>query len=209
MPHTRKVLSQAGVSLADIYDVEGSIVGIDALDVEDIKGVHDLGPLIHSERLQTFMLRADSTAVAASTVWNISLAAIPDSINRLLSISVFADVGARVDHCQCSIGDPESGLDHVIWAWDSAVDSVINLREFGAVVNLLRPVTVLSGGLPNLLTRTGASGTRMPNLIFRGVSTAFGAGTVRAQAMMQICRPDPGAPTPGEPSSFGLPLPSW
>ena len=209
MTHSRKILSQAGTSLADVYDVEGSVVGLEELDVAEIKGVHDLGPTIHSERLRTFLLRADTTLINQSTVWNVTLGALPDSINRLLSIAVIADTAAVIDHCQVSIGDPDSGLDHVIWAWDNLVDAEITLREFAATVFLLRPVSQLAGGAPNLLSRTGAGGGAMPNLIFRGITLAFGAGTVRAQAMIQVCRPDRGAPSPGEPSSFGLPIPGW
>jgi len=46
-------------------------------------------------------------------------------------------------------------------------------------------------------------------MIFRGISNAFGAGTVEAIAMIQLAGPGQGAPTPGQPKSFGLPLPSW
>ncbi len=212
MAHTRKVLSQAGISLADIYRVEGSIVGIDALDVEDIKGVHELGATILAERLIAFDLIMDSTAVAASTAWNISLAgtSFPDSINRVLSIAVIADTAARVDFCSVQIGNPGTGVDHIIWSWDTAVDQEKNVRWGAPAVGtqiLLQPIGNLNGS-PNLIARTGAVG-RMPNLVFRGISSAFGAGTVQARALVMVIRPDRGAPTPGTPSSHGLPLPSW
>ena len=203
-----KIEAQSGISLADIYDVPGSQAGPETLFPEEVHLVHELGATIFSERLATFLLLADSTAVAQSTVWDIVLAGIPDSINRLASIAVIADVAGRVDHCQVSIGEPCTGADQIIWAWDNAVDSQLNVRAFGGNIILLRPVVELAGGAPNLLTRTGTC-RLMPNLIFRGISTAFGAGTVQAQAMIQVIRANPGAPGPGEPSSHGLPLPSW
>lgn len=202
-----KVLAQSGISLADVYDIEGSIVGVEQLDAADVKVVHELGATIHSERVLTFLLRAPSTDVAQSIAWNIALAAFPDSINRILSIAVIADAD-RVSNCLVSIVEPSTGNDHIIWAWDAAVDSAIAIREFAASAFLLRPVAQIAGGLPNLLTRTGPRSS-MPQVVFRGVSTAFGAGTVEAIALIQVCRPDRGTPTPGEPSSFGLPIPSW
>jgi len=211
MSHSRKILSQAGVSLADVYDVEGSVVGLENLDVSDIKGVHDLGPQIHSERLQVFNLIADSTAVAQNVTWNIELGAFPDSINRLLSVFVMADTAARTAHCAISIRDPLSLIDHVIWAWQSVVDIEANLLWAAPTVGTQVGLRVLAGprgDVPTLIARTGASAA-MPTLFFRGLSLGFGAGTVRVRALIQIARPDEGNPAPGAPSSHGLPIPSW
>ena len=213
MSHSRKILSQAGVSLADVYDVEGSVVGLENLDVSDIKGVHDLGPQIHSERLIVFNLIADSTALAQNVDWDVELAGFPDSINRLLSISVVVDVGARVNLCSLAIREPDTLADHLIWIWDSSDDLETNVRwsnTGGTVANILalRPITNVLGGAPTMIGRTGTT-QAMPSLFFRGRTLGFGAGTVQAQCLIQVMRPDVGNPAPGAPSSHGLPLPSW
>lgn len=211
MAHSRKILSQAGTSLADVYDVEGSVVGLEELDVANIQGVHELGHQIHAERLLVFGLIANTGALAQSTAWDVSLSAFPDSINRLLSISAVSSFAGRVNDCSVHIGDPLTGVDHGIWLWDSVNDVEGTVRRGSPAVAAavsLRPLSHVAGGLPTLLARTGTSG-RMPNLIFRGSTSAFGAGTVTVQALMQVIRPDRGAPGAGEPSSHGLPIPSW
>jgi len=207
---TQKVQGQAGISLADVYDVVGSIAGVEEIDVRSIKGVHDLGPQIHSERLNAFQLIADTGNVNQSTAWNVELGGFPDSINRLLSISVLTDTVARADFASIAIVDPDSGIDHIIWAWDSANDVESSVRWASPTVgtNFLLVSTRQILGVPTLIARTGAA-WRMPTLNFRGSSAAFGAGTVRLRALMQIIRPDPGNPAPGHPSSFGLPIPGW
>jgi len=209
--HSRKILSQAGVSLADVYDIEGSVVGLEELDVENIKGVHELGAQIHSERLLVFGLDANSGLVAQSTNWSISLGGFPDSINRILSICFIADTAARVDFCNLNILDGGSLQGHPIAAWDSNVDVEQQVRWLNPTIateTLLMPTRQIAGGLPTILARTGASEV-MPTLEFRGRTLGFGAGTVRTRALIQVARPDRGNPAPGEPSSHGLPIPSW
>jgi len=208
----QKVLGQAGISVADVYDVEGSIVGVGELDADSVKAVHDFGPQIQSERLNVFNLIADSTAVLQNVAWNIALGGFPDSVNRLLSIAVIADNIGRIANCSIHIGDPVSGIDHPIWAWDAvtAGDSVGNIRWADPVLQtdfVLLPIIQIQKG-PTILARTGV-GAAMPNLIFRGISNGFGAGTITVRAFIQVARPDGGNPGPGEPSSHGLPLPSW
>jgi len=210
--HSRKILSQAGVSLADIYDVEGSIVGLEELDVTDIKGVHELGGTIHSERLVVFHLIADSTAISQSSNWEVSLGGFPDSINRVLSIFVIADGSAEVQNCSIAIRDPLSGIDHIIWAWDVLDDIEKRVRwddggGTGADTALV-PLGTAFGGAPNIIARTGAQAS-MPTLVFHGATQAFGAGDVTTKALISVCRPDHGNPAPGEPSSHGLPIPGW
>lgn len=209
---TRQVLSQAGTSLADVYDVKGSVAGIERLDVAEIKGVHDLGPQIHSERLISFFLIASSGAVAQSTAWNVTLGGFPDSINRLMAIYVLANNSARVDACTVSLNNASSGIDQVLWEWDSADDLESRTRwNDGAAVGTftgLRPIINVPGGLPNLITRVDDE-RLMPTLVFRGLTLGFGAGDVTTRALIQIARPNSGAPPAGAPSSHGLPIPSW
>jgi len=206
---SREVLSQAGTSLADVYDVEGSIAGIERLDIDEIKGVHDLGPQIHSERVLTFMLVATSGNIAQTLPFTAALAGFPDSINRVLSIFVVANTAARVSQASVEITDPASGAGQVLWNWDSVNDIEGGVDVGGFLGQIaLRPATPLVGGVPNLITRTGVSGL-MPSITLRGQTLTFGAGTVNVRAFIQVARPDRGNPAPGEPSSHGLPIPSW
>jgi len=208
-----KVLSQAGVSLADVYDVEGSIAGVDSLDVTEVKAVHSLGPQIHSERLQVFNLVANTGGVLQNTNFETLFDIFPDSINRLLSALVVADTAARTDFCSIAIRDPQDNRDHLIWVWDDNDDISAQARfrvSGGAVATFeaLRPIVGVPGGLPTIIGRTGLVST-MPTLVFGGRTTGFGAGTVTLRGLLQVARPNTIAPLPGEPSSHGLPIPGW
>ena len=209
---SQRVLSQAGTSLADVYDVKGSVAGIDRLDVDEIKGVHDLGPQIHTERLNAFGLIISSTAIAQNINFAVVLDAPPDSINRINSISVIADTAGRINFCSVAIRDPGTGVDHPIWAWDTADDVEKSIRWAGpslATLTLMESLSQVAGSAPNLMARWGNTWA-MPNLVFLGQSGGFGAGTVLARALIQVVRPDQEIPIPaGAPSSHGLPIPSW
>lgn len=208
-----KVLAQTGISLADVYDVEGSIAGTDELLSKEVSLVHEMGGQIFSERLESFLIDLNSTAIAQGAGFDIEAAAFPDSVNRVLGAVMIADTAARTSHCQISMHTPEAGLnaDLPIVIWDSAIDAerTIRVRLPGGVVsNLVALIPAAGLGLPNLMTRTGAPNT-MGSLFFRGASSAFGAGTVTIRALVMLCRANPGNPVPGHPSSHGLPLPGW
>jgi len=208
--HSRKILGQAGVSLADVYDIEGSVVGLENLDVSEVKAVHDLGGQIHSERLISFIVLSSSGAVNQSAAIGVTAGGIPDSVNRLLGVSVLASAAARVDHVALTIQDADTGREFPIWSWDTNDDReqqiLWSLDGAGAAAFFL--LSTLVTQLPQLLTRLGTS-LAMPQLVMRGTTSAFGAGTVTVRALYHLCRPNTGNPTPGEPSSHGLPLPGW
>jgi len=211
MPHARKILSQSGTSLADVYEIEGSIVGVEELDAQEVKTVHEMGGQIFSERLQQFFIRMDNGDVLQSVAWDISAGAPPDSPNRILSISVHADVTARVSFCSIALSNFVTKREQVIWAWDSTIDNTKVCRwrdDAGAVANtnVLQPVNKQQ--LPALMIRTGDA-QLMPHLLFRGQSLAFGAGNVECIAIVTLARANTRTPGAGEPSSHGLPLPSW
>lgn len=210
MSHARKILSQAGISLADVYDIEGSIAGLEELDVRDIKGVHELGGQIHSERLTSFLVLSTSGPVAQSTVWGVIAGGFPDSTNRLLGLSVMTDASARLVHASVAIQEQGNSREMPIWVWDLADDRVQGLEwsQDGAAVASVEHLSVLVTHVPQLLTRLGPT-LEMPQLIFRGITAAFGAGTVTTQVIYHLARPSSGNPAPGEPSSHGLPIPGW
>jgi len=208
---TQKVLGRAGISLADVYDVEGSIAGIDELDVRSVKGVHELGAQIHSERVVTHLIRMASGALATGNVFNITAGAFPQSINRLLDVA-FLVAGANtteIANATVSIRDTDLTREIPIHSWDDAVDPEVPIRwdndgAGAAQFLLLRPLVPF---VPQLITRTGDA-LLMPELVFRGIAATV-ATTVEMFAVIQLIRPDRGAPPAGEPSSHGLPIPSW
>jgi len=209
-----KILSQAGKSLADVYDIEGSIAGVEDLLSKDVHLVHEMGGQIFSERLESLLITLSSTAILQSTTFDIQSAAPPDSINRIAGAIMYADAAAEVSFAQLSITDTSSATpaELPIMAWDAAVDAEVSIRTRldGAAIGTLqwlRPVQPPLA-LPALMTRMGAASS-MPVISFRGQTLAFGAGTSTTLAVILLVRPDPLTTVPGGPMSHGLPIPSW
>lgn len=209
-----KFLGQAGISLADNYDVEGSIARADQLNTEDGVFLYDeQGGRIHSERLNSFILHFSSTAIAQNTVFDIVLGGIPDSVNRILGAYVVFNTTARLASANIAIQEIDGSAEFSIFSWGETNDAERRTRMSidGAAagnVSVCIPLGMGSNAGPNLITRMGAE-FLIPQMIFRGSSNGFGAGTVIATAIVLLARPDRGNPRPGEPSSHGLPLPGW
>lgn len=209
-----KVLAQAGISLADVYDVEGSIVGVQELEAHEVKAVHELGGQIHSERLQAFVILLTTGPILQTITFDVVAGGIPDSINRVLSVFVFSDVSSRTNFVQVGISGQGVAGEVPMFAWDSGADTeqTTRLSIGGAAAANVIGKRLLGQGTtnftPQLLMRTGAN-KLMPDLVMRGASNTFGAGNVTISALVLIARPDEGNPPPGAPSSFGLPIPSW
>ena len=62
--------------------------------------------------------------------------------------------------------------------------------------------------IPCLATRMGDAKI-MPQMVFRGLTTGFGGGTVEIIINILLARASQSTPTPGEPKGHGLPLPGW
>lgn len=207
-----KILSQAGVSLADTYDVQGSIAGVEQLESREVALVHEMGGTIFSERFGAGIRRGATAALLQSVSWDVIMDDFPNAITRVNGVLVFAAAPAgRVAHAQISIRDRGNGREIPIFQWDAAIDPepIIRMDDNGAGVAdfiLLRPVTPLQN-LPSFLTgfdqRTPAND--MSQIAFRGETTAFGAGTVitRAIICLAFSRDASGL------SSKGLPVPGW
>ena len=202
-----KILSQAGNSLADVYDVEGSIAGIDQLETRELPIMHEMGATIFSERFGGVLVSATSAAVNQSTAWNIGLVGLPAHVWRVFGIQVFVNATARVDFCSICVRETVSGREMPIWAWDSAADSEYNVRfsdDGGAIATtiFLQPAAA-NKQLPHLMAGAGQP-QAVAQLVFRGISSAFGAGTVTADVLTHVGFPDVAGL-----SSRGLPIPSW
>ena len=132
-----KILGQAGTSLADVYDIEGSIAGVDQLLSEEVTLEHEMGGVIFSERLIGSIERLTTGALVQNTSWDLTLVT-PPGIFRVLGVYVQADVGARSTRAQVSIRDPTSARELPLFIWDSANDleqSIRIVENGGAVGN--------------------------------------------------------------------------
>jgi len=205
-----KILSQSGTSLADVYNVPGGVGAIDQLRTEEIILLHEMGGQIFSERLQSFPITMTTTAILQNVDFDIVAGGIPDSPNRILAIYVEVNAAGGLSFCQVGFTQPDGPVDVPLWKWDATVDGSADIRvaQGGAPANTLELIPSQQILVPNLMTRIGPT-RAMPDLVFRGRSAGFGAGTVTANAHVLITRANPGAPTPATSSSHGLPLPGW
>jgi len=205
-----KILSQAGKSLSDMYQVEGSIVGIETLETRDLPIVHEMGATVFSERFRTAILRTESAALNQNVTVSLGIAGEPDSITRILGVQCFADDGARIANAVVCVQNPEAGIeqDFPIWAFDAGNVRAVRIQDNGAVValDLLVPEAAV-GVLPSFITgiSTSQGGTNtVRNLTIRAATTGFGAGTVVLFVLVYVGFTDSGGV-----SAFGAQVPSW
>lgn len=204
-----KVLAQAGNSLADIYDVEGSIAGIEHLETHDLPIVHEMGATVFSERISANIRRGTSGATAASTAFDVDIPLGAAPVIRILALSVFTTVTARLDHVTASMHDVLNGREIPIFAWDTndgGTESAVRVSLEGAAAAeaiMLVPRVSAQVNMPNMIIGSGQP-NGIPEIAFRGITTAFGAGTVTCTVLVQQCFPFLRGI-----SSRGLPVPSW
>lgn len=199
-----KILSKSGESLADVYDVKGSIAGVDELLSEEVHLTHEMGGAIFAERLVGQVVVITSGAISQSSAFN-SVFTFAPTPGRVLAIRVASTSVTRVQDCVVSLVGPVGGTEIPLFMWVTADGSQTQRFSIsGGVVN--RPIMTPSVPvmIPNLLTGTDASGTGPFGLFLRGNTTAFGAGTTTIDAMVYVAFPELGGV-----SSKGLPLPSW
>ena len=206
-----KILSQAGNSLADIYDVEGSIAGIEQLETQELPIVHEMAATIFSERLAGEIVRLDTGALAQNVAWDVILTSPPVGIYRVLGMIVLVDVVARVLLAQTSLRDPGTGREVPFFVWDTNgagdFESTVRIVDNGqsvANVTMLRGTT--GPDLPTVGIAEGQPRRVGEEIVFRGQTRGFGAGTVTTTALVYLAS---GEVAQGALSSRGLPVPSW
>jgi len=205
-----KILAQAGISLADTYDIEGSIVGVERLEPGEVQVVHEMGAVIASERMIGNILRVTTGDLLQSISWNLLIPSLPDTALRTLGVSVVAITGSRVDNCQVSIRDDTlitAGVEIPIFAWAATPDDEVPFRWVNngagvAEARLLRQFSPVPG-VPSMGFGTDQREST-PAIVFRGATTAFGAGNVEIVAQIYASW----IGSAGR-SSFGVPIPSW
>lgn len=203
-----KILSQAGASLADVYDVKGSIAGIDELSTRELPIVHEMGGTVFSERFNTDVRFITTGALNQNTTWDIVLSNLPAVPSRILGVLVLATTVSRLSVATLSVRSRVSGAENEvpIFAWDTNRGNVTarlvsNGAAPGSVNTLENSLDIAT--LPSMLAGDGEADS-VNEVAFRGLTTGFGAGTVTATALVYLAFPELGGV-----SSRGLPVPSW
>ncbi len=204
-----KILSQSGKSLADVYDIKGSIAGVDELRSEEVSLVHGMGETIFSERLVGEIRRMTTGDIAASATWDLT-AVGGVGVYRVVGVYVQADVGARTSLAQVSLRSARQGRELPIFVWDTAndVSSSIRILDNGAAIST-DAALIQANPMPMLPMLGIADGQRLQvgdEIVFRGVASAFGAGTVEVIALIYLAEASVGA---ARLPSVGLPIPGW
>ncbi len=200
-----KILSRSGASLADIYDVEGSIAGIDQLNSRELNIFHEMGGTVMSERLGGQILRTTTGALPQTVPWDLAITGISPTIVRVLGAMVFTDDVSRLNHVTLSLHSVEDDRDIPIWIWDANEESVSGrLADGGAAATVTFLASPLNTqGFPSMMF--GADQSRdIEEIAFRGTPSTFGAGTVEVTALIYIA-----LARNTSISSYGLPIPGW
>ncbi len=201
-----KILARTGMSLADLYDIVGSVAGVETLVSREVFLTHEMGGTIQSERMVGELERMTSTALAQSLTWDITLEA-PPNIYRVLGVYCQATEAARTANVQVSLRNPATGREIPIFVWDSANDLETNIRiiDNGAAISSdIALVQTSPQTMPTLGIGDGQRRRVGEEIVFRGNTSAFGAGTIEIIALVYL-----GFPHIGDVSSHGLPLPGW
>lgn len=203
-----KIQAKAGASLADQYDVLGSIAGVDELLSKDVSLVHEMGEVLLSERMGTSILQMSTAALVADTNFEITTTTLPDTPTRIMAIECLSLAGDinEIARAAVTLQDPSSGREFVIWSFDETNDTEQSVfwSDNGAArsaVNFMLPSINFA---PLLLMRMGVLDD-MPTLNFTGRSAAVVGTTVVARVMLYFASPS-GGPAG---ATVGLPIPSW
>lgn len=205
-----KILSKAGQSLADMYQVAGSIVGVDELETRELGIMHELGATVFSERFTTTILKARSAPTAQNTNIDMSFdGQSGTSMARVLGVAVFCNIAAQMATFQVSVHrEPGVGTnvdqDYPVWIWGGdSFPTRISLD--GTLVQ--RDVLLGAPGqvhLPNFLEGSKQGTNPVLDLRMRGRTAGFGAGTETIWVLIYLA-----FTVSGGISDFGARIPSW
>lgn len=198
-----KVLSRAGTSLADVYDVRGSVAGVGELLSQEVQVVHEMGATIFSERMRTQILRLSSGDVAQNVDIDATITDMPGAPARILAVAVFVDTASRLSRLAVHVRDPDAGQEIPIWIFAGGTDHTMRIADDGAAAADVTLLTPDNYNAPNLL----GGNLQVPSaheIAMRGRTSGFGAGTVEAVALVYIAFAEIGGV-----NSKGLPLPGW
>jgi len=200
-----KILSQAGKSLADMYDVVGSIAGIDELVSSEVSLVHEMGATLFSERFRTAFRIVGTGLMTQNFNFESFVDTLPEGISRILGVVVLTDDSTRISTLQVSLQGPVALSDFPVFVWDNPNFQAIRHMEAGValVQEILTPMAGQT--LPCFITNGQAEDAReLSRLVMRGRTTGFGAGSVFATVLVNF-----GFTFRAGVSAFGARVPSW
>lgn len=201
-----KILSQSGNSLADVYDVQGSIAGIDQLESREVTLVHEMGRTMFSERFSGFIRRSVVGPNLQSVTFDALMIDLPE-IARVVGVTVLADTAGRTDRAQVSVRDPLNGREMPIYIWDvndgASLTAAIRIEDNGILPGADAALIPSFSQIPSFTIGTDQPQS-MEQIAFRGVTSAFGAGNVTYVLLVYLA-----FAAVGGLSSRGLPIPSW
>jgi len=203
-----KILAQAGISLADVYDVQGSIAGVEKLLSEEVQVVHEMGGVLFSERLSGTMRRRTTGNLAQNVTFFSIIDDLPATPFRIQNFVVSADNAARFEHVAVSVRQGGGPREIPIFVWNATTGDlfrayssdgdggVTTVHYFAPLqpANPFNPIMLLGQDAPQVVDE----------IALRVRTTGFGAGTAVATLTMYITFPQVGGI-----SSYGLPIPSW
>lgn len=201
------VQSQAGISLAPAYDVKGSQAPIERLITAEVPVVHDMASTLFSERLSGGVRRRTTGDLAQSTSFDEIIDDFGKGITRIVGLAVLADVLARSSFVNVSVRDPVNGREVPIFVWDSTFDifKIIRIQEDDGAVGNMQMLIPAQANPPALSMLIGTEQPQsMPDIAFRGVTTAFGAGTVEHILILYTA-----STAVANNQGYGLPIPGW
>ncbi len=200
-----EIQSQAGVSLAEVYDVKGTQAPIETLKTaEGVNIVHEMGGTIFSERFSTTIRRRETGLISQSSNWDEVISNLPAGASRILGITVLSGGVSQIAVATVSLRDPISKRELPIWSWVAGdLNQEMRMEDDGGGISNTGVAVAPFTNLPQILTGVGQP-QRVPDIAFRGSTTAFGAGTVNIVLLVHIA-----FAAIGGISSTGLPIPSW
>jgi len=203
------IQAQVGTSLADTYDVPGSVAGVEELLTREVPLSHEMGGTIASERMRDTFFVATSGNVLQSANFSAQLTNFINVPTRILGVAVVGDVASRLNNVAVMLRN-SAGSEFPLLVFDDITDTERNIRfdlDGVGVASMIsyQPNVVLT---PTLLIRGGAANV-MGTIILAGTTTAFGAGNLVVTMIVHTARPSRDTPAAGAADSFGLPFPSW
>lgn len=222
-----KTQAPFGSELAKLYDTEGQRIGSPGAELESDRIIltHEMGQLMMSERLRVAIRQCWSGAVPQSSTFESIMTDLPDSPVRILGFFPFTlpGVGAVTDFTTVTLCAREGNepREMPLWNWSGAATGAVYLPArfqptaglaLGNYQMLVNAFGVSTGHLPfatmpSLIVKANnVVGPRasVDDLVLRGTTSAFGAGTREVFVHVMIAFPFPFVE--GE---AGLPVPSW
>lgn len=197
-----KILSKAGESLADLYDVKGSVAGVEELNSRDVGLQHEMGGTIFSERLRTDIIRNAPIVVAQNVTTDDTYSSFfVDRPSRIMSIEMLTDDESRL--LQVTMAIRTSPTQEIpIWAWQLTDQSLpVRFIDAGSSATMQLLINQMPMTFPSMLV---GDQNRVPRLGIHFISSGFGAGTVSLTTIIHTLHVEEEGI-----SSHGLPLPSW